>query len=307
MFERFSDKSRRVLALAQEEAGLLAHNFLGTEHILLGLLRESEGTAAKALASLGVSLEAVREKVATTIGPVSGPVGGAPPFTPRSKKVLELALREALQLGHNEIGTEHLLLGLIREGEGVAVQVLIQLGADRSRVREEVMRRLPLIPPERSGPGRPRRPPRRGALVGPGPGVTAGPVRIDPTALVTWDDVEEVLRGVAGLDQATVVGWDVQGVAHRSCEYVPRTLPTLTVSVVGADVESEAFERLMTERSGEPVDGVGDAAVYDGSSSTLTVRKGSVVFSITASGVPDPVAAATALAHKAAARIENAS
>ena len=132
-------------------------------------------------------------------------------------------------------------------------------------------------------------------------------MRIDPTALVTWDDVEEVLRGVAGLDRAIVVGWDVQGVAHRSCDYVPRTLPTLTVSVVGADVDPQAFERAMTERRGEPVDGLGDAAVYDGSSSTVIVRKGSVVFSITASGVPDPAAAATALARKAAARIDTAS
>ncbi|MGI8794739.1 MAG: Clp protease N-terminal domain-containing protein, partial [Acidimicrobiales bacterium] len=142
MFERFTDRARRVLVLAQEEARQLNHNFLGTEHILLGLIQEGEGVAAKALESLGISLEAVREKVEETIGPAGTVASGAPPFTPRAKKVLELSLREALQLGHNYIGTEHLLLGLIREGEGVAAQVLVSLGADLSRVRQQVIQLL---------------------------------------------------------------------------------------------------------------------------------------------------------------------
>jgi ATP-dependent Clp protease ATP-binding subunit ClpC len=142
LFERFTDRARRVLVLAQEEARLLNHNFLGTEHILLGLIHEGEGVAAKALESLGISLEAVREKVEETIGPAGTATSGAPPFTPRAKKVLELSLREALQLGHNYIGTEHLLLGLIREGEGVAAQVLVSLGADLSRVRQQVIQLL---------------------------------------------------------------------------------------------------------------------------------------------------------------------
>ena len=132
MFERFTDRARRVLVLAQEEARLLNHNFIGTEHILLGLIHEGEGVAAKALESLGITLEAVREKVEETIGPAGSSTTGSPPFTPRAKKVLELSLREALQLGHNYIGTEHMLLGLVREGEGVAVQVLVSLGADLS-------------------------------------------------------------------------------------------------------------------------------------------------------------------------------
>ncbi|MGC8481164.1 MAG: ATP-dependent Clp protease ATP-binding subunit, partial [Acidimicrobiales bacterium] len=139
MFERFTDRARRVLVLAQEEAKLLNHNFIGTEHILLGLIHEGEGVAAKALESLGISLEAVREKVEETIGPAQGSTPGSPPFTPRAKKVLELSLREALQLGHNYIGTEHMLLGLVREGEGVAAGVLISLGADLSRVRQQVI------------------------------------------------------------------------------------------------------------------------------------------------------------------------
>ena len=142
MFERFTDRARRVLVLAQEEARLLNHNFIGTEHILLGLIHEGEGVAAKALESLGVSLEAVREKVEETIGPAGAATTGSPPFTPRAKKVLELSLREALQLGHNYIGTEHMLLGLVREGEGVAAQVLINLGADLSRVRQQVIQLL---------------------------------------------------------------------------------------------------------------------------------------------------------------------
>ena len=130
MFERFTDRARRVLVLAQEEARLLNHSFIGTEHILLGLIHEGEGVAAKALEPLGVTLEAVREKVEETIGLAGTAPTGSPPFTPRAKKVLELSLREALQLGHNYIGTEHMLLGLVREGEGVAAQVLVSLGAD---------------------------------------------------------------------------------------------------------------------------------------------------------------------------------
>ncbi|MGH9077265.1 MAG: ATP-dependent Clp protease ATP-binding subunit [Acidimicrobiales bacterium] len=142
MFERFTDRARRVLVLAQEEARLLNHNFIGTEHILLGLIHEGEGVAAKALESLGISLEGVREKVEETIGPAGSSTAGSPPFTPRAKKVLELSLREALQLGHNYIGTEHMLLGLVREGEGVAAQVLVSLGADLSRVRQQVIQLL---------------------------------------------------------------------------------------------------------------------------------------------------------------------
>ncbi len=142
MFERFTDRARRVLVLAQEEARLLNHSFIGTEHILLGLIHEGEGLAAKALESLGISLEAVREKVEETIGPAGTAPTGSPPFTPRAKKVLELSLREALQLGHNYIGTEHMLLGLVREGEGTAARVLQSLGADLPRVRQQVIQLL---------------------------------------------------------------------------------------------------------------------------------------------------------------------
>ncbi len=142
MFERFTDRARRVVVLAQEEAKMLNHNYIGTEHILLGLIHEGEGVAAKALESLDISLEAVREQVQEIIGQGQQAPTGHIPFTPRAKKVLELSLREALQLGHNYIGTEHILLGLIREGEGVAAQVLVKLGADLNRVRQQVIQLL---------------------------------------------------------------------------------------------------------------------------------------------------------------------
>ena len=142
MFERFTDRARRVVVLAQEEARMLNHNYIGTEHILLGLIHEGEGVAAKALESMNISLEAVRNQVTEIIGRGQTAPAGHIPFTPRAKKVLELSLREALQLGHNYIGTEHILLGLIREGEGVAAQVLQKLGADLNRVRQQVIQLL---------------------------------------------------------------------------------------------------------------------------------------------------------------------
>ncbi|MBB4736355.1 ATP-dependent Clp protease ATP-binding subunit ClpC [Micrococcus cohnii] len=142
MFERFTDRARRVVVLAQEEARMLNHSYIGTEHILLGLIHEGEGVAAKALESMDISLAAVREKVQEDIGQGQQNPPGHIPFTPRAKKVLELSLREALQLGHNYIGTEHILLGLIREGEGVAAQVLVKLGADLNRVRQTVIQLL---------------------------------------------------------------------------------------------------------------------------------------------------------------------
>jgi hypothetical protein len=142
MFERFTDKARRVLVLAQEEARLLDHNFIGTEHILLGLIREEEGLAAQALAAAGIGLETARAGMEGLPGPHEPAHTGSPPFTPRAKRVLEMSLREALQLGHNYIGTEHLLLGMLREGEGVGVQVLVSLGVDPAALRHHVIRSL---------------------------------------------------------------------------------------------------------------------------------------------------------------------
>jgi ATP-dependent Clp protease ATP-binding subunit ClpC len=140
LFERFTHAAKRVIALAQEEAGMLGHNYIGTEHILLGLVHEGDGTAARALESLNVSVEDVRREVEEIIGQGQAAPTGALPFTPRARKVLELSFRESIQLGHNYIGTEHILLGLLREGEGVAAEVLQKLGADLDRVRNRVRR-----------------------------------------------------------------------------------------------------------------------------------------------------------------------
>ena len=142
MFERFTDRARRVVVLAQDEARGLKHNYIGTEHLLLGLISEGEGVAAKALETMGIKGEAVRASVIEIIGEGEKPVEGHIPFTPRAKRVFELSLREALQLGHNYIGTEHLLLGLLKEGEGVAAQVLTKQGADLAQVRQTVIQML---------------------------------------------------------------------------------------------------------------------------------------------------------------------
>ena len=157
MFERFTERARQVVVLAQDEARALKHNYIGTEHILLGLLREEEGLAARVLESLDITVEEVRAQVARIVGQGDEVTTGQIPFTPRAKKVLELALREALSLGHNYIGTEHILLGLVRENEGVAARILLDFDADAEKIRNEIIRML-------SGPGRRQ-----------GPGGAAGP------------------------------------------------------------------------------------------------------------------------------------
>ena len=160
MFERFTDRARRVVVMAQEEARLLNHNYIGTEHILLGLIREGDGVAATALESLGISLDEVRQQVEEIIGRGEQAPSGHMPFTPRAKEVLELSLRESMQLGHDYISTEHILLGLIHERGGVAAQVLVTLGAGLNEVREQVIRLISGDQPQ-SG----RRAPREGAPV----------------------------------------------------------------------------------------------------------------------------------------------
>ena len=160
VFQRFTDRARKIVVLAQEEARLLNHGFIGTEHLLLGLIQEGEGVAAKALDSLGISIEAARGKVVEMAGVGTPAPSGSLPFNPRGKKVLELALREALQLGHSFVDTEHILLGLAREGEGVAARVLVSLGTDLGSVRWQVIESLGgevapqnrLVGPQRSAP-----------------------------------------------------------------------------------------------------------------------------------------------------------
>src|SRR5438309_4570141 len=159
MFERFTERARQVVVLAQEEARTLKHNYIGTEHILLGLLREEEGLAARVLESLDITVERVRAQVVRIVGSGEEVTSGQIPFTPRAKKVLELALREALSLGHNYIGTEHILLGLVRENEGVAARILLDFDADSEKIRNEVIRML-------SGPGSRQRGSGAGASAG---------------------------------------------------------------------------------------------------------------------------------------------
>ena len=253
MFERFTDRARRVVVLAQEEARLLNHNYIGTEHILLGLIHEGEGVAAKALESLGISLEAVRSQVEEIIGQGGSSPSGHIPFTPRAKKVLELSLREALQLGHNYIGTEHILLGLIREGEGVAAQVLVKLGADLSRVRQQVIQLLSGY----SGPGGSASTPSSGSDKA---GATAGGSGADsPSGSLVLDQFGRNLTQVArenGLDP-----------------------------VVGRSKETERVMQVLSRRSknnpvliGEP--GVGKTAIVE--VDILTLRYNSMTTSLLA-------------------------
>jgi hypothetical protein len=158
MFQRFTDQARRVVVLAQEEARRLDHNYIGTEHILLGLISESDGAAARALASARIGLDAVRQQVEEIIGRGQQKPYGHIPFTPRAKKVLELSLRESMELGQDYIDTEHILLGLLREGSGVATQVLVRLGADLNRLRHQVIQLLAGRAAEQPGPAAEVRP-----------------------------------------------------------------------------------------------------------------------------------------------------
>jgi hypothetical protein len=302
MFERFTDRARRVLVLAQEEARLLGHNFIGTEHILLGLLQEGEGVAAKALEAVAVSQEEVRRKIKETVGPSGSKTTGSPPFTPRAKTVLELALREALRLMHNYIGTEHILLGLVREGEGVGAQVLTSLGVDLNRVSQKVIQLLSdHHPPPGSGQGEEHE--SRRPLVGSGKGVEAAPAPLEANALVTWDDVEEILRATAAVETATVERWAADGVDHHSCDYEARLPPRTSVAVAAARVTREAFERSAADHGYVHIDDLGDAAVYQTSTGSLRVLAGGTVFAVTVTGLPDARGTATALARKALDRL----
>jgi ATP-dependent Clp protease ATP-binding subunit ClpC len=247
LFERFTDRARRVVVLAQEEARLLNHNYIGTEHILLGLIHEGEGVAAKALESLSISLEGVRAQVEEIIGQGGSSPSGHIPFTPRAKKVLELSLREALQLGHNYIGTEHILLGLIREGEGVAAQVLVKLGADLSRVRQQVIQ---LLSGYQSGSG---------AAAGSGTGDKG-----QPAGVASGSQAGEQAQGSLVLDQ---FGRNLTTLA-REKKLDP---------VIGREKEIERIMQVLSRRTknnpvliGEP--GVGKTAIVEGLSQKIVAN-----------------------------------
>jgi ATP-dependent Clp protease ATP-binding subunit ClpC len=197
MFERFTGRARQVVVLAQDEARSLGHNYIGTEHLLLGVLREEEGLAARALAELNVTLDAVRGQVARIIGRGEEVATGQIPFTPRAKKVLELALRESRGLGHNYIGTEHILLGIACENEGVASRIMLDQGADAEAIRDEVVRQLGGTAPARATPHPSPRPPY----------APTGRRRLPPVALL----VAGWLLFALALGAGILVGWAIWG------------------------------------------------------------------------------------------------
>ena len=212
MFERFTERARQVVVLAQDEARALKHNYIGTEHLLLGLLREEEGIAARVLGAFDLQLEDVRAGVTQTVGQGQEVATGQIPFTPRAKSVLELSLREALSLGHNHIGTEHILLGLVRDNESVSARILLDLGADANRLRDETIRMLSGsgAPPVPTGPPLPPVPDRPVELeewphasTSPRPGRRLRPDR--------WPVVGGLLVAAAGFPLGLLVGWAIWG------------------------------------------------------------------------------------------------
>jgi ATP-dependent Clp protease ATP-binding subunit ClpC len=245
MFERFTERARQVVVLAQEEARTLKHNYIGTEHILLGLLREEEGLAARVLESLDITVERVRAQVVRIVGSGEEVTSGQIPFTPRAKKVLELALREALSLGHNYIGTEHILLGLVRENEGVAARILLDFDADSEKIRNEVIRML-------SGPG--------GRRSGSGSGSSSG------------------ASGQSGSGAAAGTGEGKK--SSKLLDQFGRNLTKLASDgkldpVVGRETEIERIMQILSRRTknnpvliGEP--GVGKTAVVEGLAQRIT-------------------------------------
>ncbi len=210
MFERFTERARQVVVLAQDEARALRHDYIGTEHILLGLLREEEGLGARALSSLDITVEAVRAQVVVIVGEGVDVVNGQIPFTPRAKKVMELALREALSLGHNYMGTEHLLLGLIRENEGVGARILREFGADTEMLRNQIIRLL------------------------------SGPVRRETPLRAMSDDLRDALRAVrkATVDAKEVARSDKDSERVAMIGHLEHLLTTMLKPVLTADDDS---------------------------------------------------------------------
>src|SRR6516165_2595348 len=238
MFERFTERARQVVVLAQEEARTLKHNYIGTEHILLGLLREEEGLAARVLEALDITVERVRAQVVRIVGSGEEVTSGQIPFTPRAKKVLELALREALSLGHNHIGTQHILPGLVRENEGVAARILLDFDADSEKIRNEVIRML-------SGPGSRQ----RGGAAGAGAGAAAGQ---DPSGKKSSKLLDQFGRNLTKLAAESKLD-----------------------PVVGRETEIERIMQILSRRTknnpvlvGEP--GVGKTAVVEGLAQRIT-------------------------------------
>lgn len=291
VFERFTERARRVMVLAQEEARLLDHGFIGTEHLLLGMIHEGEGVAARALAAHGVTLERARAEVTQILGDAGTPFRGSPPFTPRSKAVLELSLREAIERGNEYLGTEHLLLGLLREGQGVAVHVLATLAGDPADVRSTVLDLLAGGPP--------------GALAAVDSAAVAGDgVPVAPLALIGPEEARALAGGWLAVDSE---GRDVEldETLYATRRYRAAPGPELTVAVVGAAVPREAFDAFTARiPDAEPAGGLGDAATWSATRSSLRVLRRTTVFVVRVTGHPDPRAAAVEAALIALANLD---
>lgn len=274
--------------LAQEESRLLGHNYIGTEHLLLGLIQEGQGVAAKALMALGISSDAVREEVVEATPP-GVPYSGSPPFSPRAKKVLELSLREALQLGNNYIGTEHMLLGLVREGDGVGCQVLQILGADLTEVREQVIALWSGGYREEAGTQK-----AIDAEL-----VEKADIPVGASTLFGWEDAAAIQQASLRVDARTERA-EVDGVVYETCIYRSRTPPEIAVSVLGAKVTREAFDAYTQTClvDAEEIEALGDAATYSRERGSLRVLSGSTMFVVRISSHPNPKHASIEAAHR---------
>ena len=291
MFERFTERARRVLVLAQEEARLLSHNYIGTEHILLGLSYEGEGVAAKALEAHGVALPALRAKVEEATPRGVDEATASPPFTPRAKKVLELSLREALHLRHNYIGTEHILLGLLREGEGVGAHALVALGVSLAGIRQTIIELL-------RGYGSPL------LTAVDGQAVERTELPIGAGALLGTEEAAALIGSWTVVDQQ-VTQTEVDGIVYETYRHEPAGLPpSIDVAVVGARVTREAFDAYTARiDDAEQITGLGDAATYSKRNRSLRVLCGSTVFVVRVARHPDSRAATLAVAKLAVANL----
>ncbi len=293
MFERFTDRARRVLVLAQEEARLLGHGYIGTEHLVLAMAHEGEGVAAKALDAHGLTLAVLRAKVEGATPRGTGPETWSPPFTPRSKAVLDLSLREALQLGHNYIGTEHLLLGLVREGEGVAAQAIVALGVPLAEVRQTVIQLL-------GGYG------GEAMTAVDGSSVDMSDVPIGAGALLGSEEAAVLLTRWMVIHQEVDVR-EMDGVSYETYTYRPDgSSRTIAVAVVGASVTRQAFDAYSARiPDAEAVDDLGDAATYSAQRHALRVLCGATVIVVRVTDQPDPRAAAVEVARVAVANLQD--
>lgn len=286
MFERFTDRGRRVLVLAQEEVRLLDHDAITTEHLLLGLIGERESVAARSLASVGVTIDAARARVQEVIPPSGRDLSSPPPFSQGARQALELALREALALGHDHIGTEHLLLGVVREGGG-ACDVLVGLGVDPARLRQEVISRTEGGNIQIAGVD--------------GAAVEAAGIPVDLASILGWDDVAAVLAaGVRATSQTKRT--EADGVVYEACRFHLLGRPEISVSVAAATVSRAAFESYEGRiPDAQPVEDLGDAATYSALTRSLRVLSGTTLLVIVVKDHQHPKEAAVTVAKRALA------